>query len=98
MFDNAIYVGRHCPFCDQYHEVLVYVDESFIAWENGDLLAQEAFPYLTASEREILISGICPKCWDKMFPEEEEEEEEEDPALYEFEPGRFYWNEMAANP
>lgn len=24
--------------------------------------------------------------------------EEEDPATYEFEPGRVYWNEMAANP
>lgn len=31
---------------------------------------------------------------DRMLPEEEEE----DPALYEFEPGRVYWNEMAANP
>lgn len=27
-----------------------------------------------------------------------EEEEEDDPATYEFEPGRVYWNEMAANP
>lgn len=26
------------------------------------------------------------------------EEEENDPATYEFEPGRIYWNEMAANP
>ena len=25
-------------------------------------------------------------------------EEEEDPATYEFEPGRVYWNEMVANP
>lgn len=25
------------------------------------------------------------------------EEEEEDPTTYEFEPGRVYWNEMAAN-
>lgn len=25
-------------------------------------------------------------------------EEEEDPATYEFEPGRIYWDEMAANP
>lgn len=25
-------------------------------------------------------------------------EEEEDPATYEFEPGRVYWDEMAANP
>ena len=92
-----LYIVKNCPFCGKPHEVMVYEDD-FDAWQNGDLLAQEAFPYLTASEREILISGICPQCWDKMFPEEEEEEEEEDPALYEFEPGRYYWNEMAANP
>lgn len=66
MFDNAIYVGRECPICGQYHEVLVYEDD-YEAWVNGDLLAQEAFPYLTASEREILISGICPVCWVHMF-------------------------------
>ena len=66
MFDNAIYVGRVCPICGQYHEVLVYEDD-YKAWVNGDLLAQEAFPYLTAHEREILISGICPVCWIHMF-------------------------------
>lgn len=66
MFDNAIYVSRECPICGQYHEVLVYEDD-YEAWENGDLLAQEAFPYLTASEREILISGICRTCWIHMF-------------------------------
>ena len=32
------------------------------------------------------------------FEEEEKEEEKEDPALIEFEPGRYYWDEMAANP
>lgn len=26
------------------------------------------------------------------------QEEEEDPATYEFEPGRVYWDEVAANP
>lgn len=66
MIDNAIYVGRECPICGQYHEVLVYEDD-YEAWVNGDLLAQEAFPYLTASERKILISGICPVCWVHMF-------------------------------
>ena len=35
---------------------------------------QIAFPDLTADQREILISGICPECWDKIFPPEEDEE------------------------
>lgn len=76
MFENdVVYVGRYCPFCGQYHEVLVYEDD-YAAWQNGALV-QEVFDYLTPNEREILISGICPKCWDKMFPEEEEEDDSE---------------------
>ena len=59
-----------CPFCGQTHEVLVYEDD-FFAWQGGKC-AQDAFPYLSADDREMLISGICPKCWDSMFDEEEE--------------------------
>ena len=59
-----------CPFCGQTHEVLVYEDD-FLAWQDG-ARAQDAFPYLSAREREMLISGICPQCWDNMFGEEEE--------------------------
>jgi hypothetical protein len=28
---------------------------------------QRAFPYLTADEREVMLSGICPECWERMF-------------------------------
>ena len=69
MFNDAVYVGRECPFCGEYHEVLVS-EADFAAWQGGEL-AQVAFPYLTAEEREILISGICPDGWGKMFGEEE---------------------------
>ena len=31
---------------------------------------QVAFPYLTSAERELLISGTCGTCFDKMFPED----------------------------
>ena len=70
MFINdAVFVGRHCPFCGKLHEVLVS-EADYAAWQGGEH-AQNAFPYLTADEREILISGTCPKCWDSMFGEEE---------------------------
>ena len=36
------------------------------AWIGGELI-QVAMPYLTADEREILISGVCGTCFDKMF-------------------------------
>jgi len=64
-FDNGIFLSRKCPFCGQYHDVLV--DEiDYIAYLSGELI-QNAFPYLTADEREIIQTGICSKCWEGMF-------------------------------
>lgn len=37
-----------------------------IAWRGG-MLIQDAFPDLPAEDREFLISGLCPECWNKLF-------------------------------
>lgn len=71
MFNDAVYVGRKCPFCGEYHEVLVS-EADFAAWQGGELV-QDAFPYLSAGEREILLSGICSTCWAESFGEEDED-------------------------
>ena len=41
------------------------------AWIKGKH-AQDAFPYLNAGERELLISGICNSCFDKMMGDYEQ--------------------------
>ena len=51
-----------CPFCGKRNSVVVD-EEDFERYENG-AKAQDAFPYLEPDERELLISGICPSCWD----------------------------------
>lgn len=54
-----------CPFCG--NSFVLSVDEDdYLAWRGG-MLVQDAFPYLSAEERELLISGICPECWEKTF-------------------------------
>jgi len=54
-----------CPSCRQ--ESIVKVnDKDYENWRNGELI-QRSFPYLSPDERELLITGICPECWDKMF-------------------------------
>ena len=58
-----------CPFCGTKSLVIVEEDD-FTAWQNG-MVAQEAFPYLSAEEREMLISGLCLDCQDKLFCEPE---------------------------
>ena len=54
-----------CPFCEMNHQVLVNEDD-FYRWQDGEL-AQNAFPYLSATEREQLISQVCPDCQEKIF-------------------------------
>lgn len=36
---------------------------------------QEAFPFLSAGEREFILSGITPDEWAEIFPKEGEDEE-----------------------
>lgn len=55
-----------CPFCGK--ENIVEVNcEDFILYAEGEALVQDAFPYLSPNEREVIISGICGDCWDKAF-------------------------------
>ena len=56
-----------CPFCGADHAVEVNFAQ-YNAWQNGELI-QNAMPDLTPTEREELISGLCPKCQAKMFGE-----------------------------
>lgn len=56
-----------CPFCGADHAVEVSLAE-YIEWERGELI-QRAMPDLTSTEREQLISHICPKCQIEMFGE-----------------------------
>lgn len=58
-------LSPQCPFCgkNQYIEVPL---EGLKAYQNGELM-QNAFPDLSADDREALISGVCPSCWEKTF-------------------------------
>lgn len=67
---KEICVVTQCPFCGRGNEVEVN-EVDYWDWQDG-VLAQDAFPYLSADEREMLISGICPTCWDTMFGSDEE--------------------------
>ena len=60
-------VAITCPFCGEDHAVEVNLAQ-FEAWQNGELI-QRAMPNLSATEREQLISHICPKCQAEVFGE-----------------------------
>ena len=54
-----------CCECDVVVDVPV-LNSEFEAWQNGELI-QNAMPDLNNDDREMLMSKICPKCWDEMF-------------------------------
>ena len=55
-----------CPLCGKNHSVFVK-EEDYFAWQYERVSAQNAFPYLSPTEREQLISGFCPKCQENIF-------------------------------
>lgn len=60
-------VSTECILCGK--EVKIKVNPlGLLALEEGKLI-QEALSDLSPSEREVLISGICPHCQKKIFGE-----------------------------
>lgn len=56
-----------CPFCGKEHSVVVPF-EAYLDYMDGEL-ASIAFPTLTPTEREQIISNICPRCQTSVFGE-----------------------------
>lgn len=53
-----------CEMC--HREFVIEVSfKDFQEWTN-DYLIQDAMPYLSPAESELLISATCPKCFDSM--------------------------------
>ena len=64
---------KECPVCGGqmiglFKDVLV---PRFNAWQNGEGDLQDLLPELNENDREALISGTCPECWDAIFGEPE---------------------------
>lgn len=78
---------KTCPFCGK--TTRIEVDETaFANWQNG-MLIQDALPMTTATEREVIKTGMCVACQNMIFGEpceeedfEEEEEESEDDSYF----------------
>lgn len=58
-----------CPGCGEETSFLLNAD-AVSAWVGGELI-QDALNMLTDGERERLISGYCPKCWDEFVEDDD---------------------------
>ena len=55
-----------CVLCGSKHTIIVPT-AGYKLWASGQAKIQDALPGLPEDERELLMSNICPKCWDKTF-------------------------------
>jgi len=64
-------INKSCVMCGTNYDINVN-SEDFIAWKQGAFI-QDVMGYLTADERELLISGVCGTCFNAMYGEEDDE-------------------------
>jgi hypothetical protein len=72
MSSTIIVKTKPCCVCNEY-EVWSLDRELVDRWQGGENI-QDVFPDMSVGEREVLITGIHPACWDKMFPGEGDDE------------------------
>ena len=59
-------VDTKCPHCNKI-TVLEMTDEQYNEYCLGRKYIQDIFPNWSPGKREMLITGICPDCWNKIF-------------------------------
>lgn len=58
---------RKSPFSGKTNSMVITMNiDDYEAWQDGQLI-QVALPYLTADEREFLMTGITPEEWEEAF-------------------------------
>jgi hypothetical protein len=67
--DSGSYTySNHCVHCGQSN--MITIDEyDYFRWKIQSTYAQTVFPWLSPDQREVLISGTHPNCWNEAFVE-----------------------------
>ena len=63
-----------CNLCSKEYNIIADRND-MEAWVSGDKYIQDALAYLSAAERELLISQTCGTCWDILYPNDVDIEE-----------------------
>ena len=63
-----------CNLCSKEYNIIADRND-MEAWMSGDKFIQDVLDYLSAAERELLISKTCSSCWNKLYPNDVDIEE-----------------------
>lgn len=62
-------VSVGCKVCRREHHILV-PKAGYRLWARRAKHIQDAMPGLSDDDRELLLSGVCGRCFDRMFKED----------------------------
>jgi hypothetical protein len=71
MSNTTVVTSPPCQLCHKTSDFTLDA-EKVERWRAGEFI-QDVFPELTANQREQIISGVHPKCWDILFPDDEDQ-------------------------
>ena len=71
MSSTILVKTKTCCVCGEY-EVWSLDRQAVNRWQAGEYV-QNVFPNMTEGEREVLISGTHPACWNELFGEGHDE-------------------------
>lgn len=69
-------ITKLSPFSGKTNTLNIDITQKQLDSFNGGECAQIAFPKLSASDREFMITGVTSKEWNEAFPPEESEPED----------------------
>ena len=68
LINGRYLLSGECISCNDLQGTVVDA-QAYFDWTNGQFI-QNVFPDMPLDKREFLISGMCGKCFDKLFKEE----------------------------
>ena len=74
MKNEKINVNVPCGFCNAKYSIVMTESQFNELMSPHRRHIQDIIPELAPEMRELFISGMCPKCWDKLFSFEDEDE------------------------
>jgi hypothetical protein len=64
-------VSTFCPVCQEITNHAITMHQCKLLKMEDRPKIQEIFPNMPKEQREMFLTGICPKCWDKVVKNNE---------------------------
>jgi hypothetical protein len=64
---DTIYLNK-CVHCHKTNHILLN-NTHLSRWKDDMEYAQNVFHWLSADDREVLMTGIHPECWNEIYPD-----------------------------